>query len=229
MCARTFTGITLALAAWLLALGGAVPAAEAQVKARVGSDGTLTIYNEPPPDRPAPAAEPQRARAAVSRARPVPPAELALLIERYSTRHDLDPRLVRAVIEAESGYNPRARSHKGAMGLMQLMPATARSLAVSDPYDPEQNVRGGTAYLRRLMDRYGQTELALAAYNAGPEAVDRYGGVPPYRETRTYIERVLGLYGHPYRHGSSRPPRRSPKLYWVRGPDQRPLLTTELP
>ena len=113
-------------------------------------------------------------------------------VQQYAVRQALRPDLVRAVIQVESGFNPRARSPKGAMGLMQLMPATAGELGVRDPYDPEQNIRGGTAYLRRLLDRYeGNEELALAAYNAGAEAVDRHGhAVPPFRETRDYVKRV---------------------------------------
>jgi soluble lytic murein transglycosylase-like protein len=119
------------------------------------------------------------------------------LVQEYSTRQAISPDLVRAVIQVESGFNPRARSPKGAMGLMQLMPDTARELGVADPYDPADNIRGGTLYLRRLLDRFdGDEELALAAYNAGPGAVDKYGRqVPPYRETREYVKKVGSATG----------------------------------
>jgi soluble lytic murein transglycosylase-like protein len=114
------------------------------------------------------------------------------LVLEYASRASLRPELVRAVIQVESGYNPLATSPKGAMGLMQLMPQTARELGVRDPYDPEDNIRGGTRYLRLLLDKYSENEeLALAAYNAGAGAVDRYGQrVPPYRETREYVRKV---------------------------------------
>lgn len=106
----------------------------------------------------------------------------------------LSPALVRAVIASESGFDPRAVSSKGARGLMQLMPETARELGVRDVWDPRDNIRGGTTYLSHLVAKYEDLELALAAYNAGPGAVDRYGGVPPFSETREYVSRVLNRY-----------------------------------
>jgi soluble lytic murein transglycosylase-like protein len=113
------------------------------------------------------------------------------LIAEYAEAHDVRPDLVRAVIQAESAFDPLARSSKGAMGLMQLMPATAAELGVTDPYDPAQNIRGGVAYQKSQLVQYSDNEeLALAAYNAGPTAVNRYDGVPPYRETRDYIRRI---------------------------------------
>jgi soluble lytic murein transglycosylase-like protein len=114
------------------------------------------------------------------------------LIVHYAKAQNLRPDLVRAVVQVESGFNPLAVSAKGAMGLMQLMPATASQLGVQSPFDPKENIRGGTTYLRQLLDRFqGNEELALAAYNAGPLAVDRYGNkVPPYRETRDYVRKV---------------------------------------
>lgn len=119
------------------------------------------------------------------------------LIIEHARQQGVRQSLVRAVIQVESAFNPRALSEKGAMGLMQLMPDTARQLGVRNPYNPEENVRAGVTYLRQLLDRYGNNEeLALAAYNAGPGAVDRYGqAVPPYRETKDYVVKVNGLAG----------------------------------
>ena len=113
------------------------------------------------------------------------------LIEEHASDHGVNVELVRAVIQAESAFNPFARSNKGAMGLMQLMPATAVEYGVDNPYDPAQNIRAGVAYLRSLLTRYSDNqELALAAYNAGPAAVEKYGTVPPYRETRNYVTKI---------------------------------------
>ena len=116
------------------------------------------------------------------------------IIDRLSAAHRVDARLVRAMISVESGYQERARSPKGAMGLMQLMPATARRFNVIDPYNPQANIEGGIKYLRVLLDRFPE-RLALAAYNAGEAAVDRFRGIPPYAETRDYVTRVLRLVG----------------------------------
>jgi soluble lytic murein transglycosylase-like protein len=133
------------------------------------------------------------------------------LIAEHASRQGVRKDLVRAVIQVESAFNPRALSNKGAMGLMQLMPATARDLGVANPFDPSENVRGGVTYLRQLLDRYdGDERLALAAYNAGPGAVDRHGQtVPPFRETRDYVKRVNGLAASTAEHA----PR--PRIYRV--------------
>lgn len=116
------------------------------------------------------------------------------LIDSTARANSLRPGLIKAVIAAESGFDPRAVSQRGAQGLMQLMPGTASDLGVSDPLHPIQNVRGGTRYLRQMIDRFGRLEHALAAYNAGPQTVERYRGIPPYAETRDYVKRVLAYY-----------------------------------
>ena len=116
----------------------------------------------------------------------------AELIEKAAEKHDIDPALLTAMAEVESAFDPEAVSHKGAQGLLQLMPATAERFGVRDAFDASQNVDGGARYIRWLLERYeGQTELALAGYNAGEAAVDRYQGIPPYRETQNYVNRVL--------------------------------------
>jgi len=116
-------------------------------------------------------------------------------IDQAAARHHVDPNLVRAVIKVESNFNPYAVSRKGAMGLMQLMPQTARQLNVSNPFDPEENVDAGVRHLKQLMDNYGgDIKLTLAAYNAGQGAVERSAGVPRFRETRNYVKRITQLY-----------------------------------
>ena len=114
------------------------------------------------------------------------------LIQRAAEAHGVDPYLIHALIEAESGYRATAISHRGAMGLMQLMPSLAEEYAVTDPYDPAENIAAGARHLRRLMDRYGVAS-ALAAYNAGEGAVRRFDGIPPYPETQGYVARVMDL------------------------------------
>ena len=117
------------------------------------------------------------------------------LIEAYSEKNGLDSAFVKAVIKQESGFQPKVTSSCGAMGLMQLMPATANSLGVKDAYDPEQNIAGGTKYLKGLLDRFGGDKtLALAAYNAGPNAVAKYNGIPPYKETQNYVKNIMSMY-----------------------------------
>jgi soluble lytic murein transglycosylase-like protein len=117
------------------------------------------------------------------------------IIASMSQAHGLDPVLVDALIRVESNHQPRARSHKGAMGLMQLMPSTARRYNLRNPYDPRANIAVGVKHLKSLIDSFGAVDLALAAYNAGEGAVKKFGGVPPYRETRTYVSRILSLAG----------------------------------
>ena len=117
------------------------------------------------------------------------------LIETYSQKNGLDSAFVKAVIKQESGFQPKVTSHCGAMGLMQLMPATANAMGVKDAYDPEQNIAGGTKYLKGLLDRFGgDKSLALAAYNAGPNAVAKYNGIPPYKETQNYVKNIMSMY-----------------------------------
>jgi len=124
-----------------------------------------------------------------------PPKRFAGIIDSAARQNRLDPALLDSVIRQESGFRADVVSGAGAVGLMQLMPATARELGVSDPFDPAQNVEGGAKYLRSLLDRYdGRLDLALAAYNAGPAAVDHFGGVPPYRETQEYVSSIMAGY-----------------------------------
>lgn len=138
-----------------------------------------------------------RTNSAGAVAQPVNP-ELDQIVQDAAERHDLDPELVKAVISTESGWNSRAISDKGAMGLMQLIPSTAQRFGVGNPFDPAQNIEGGTSYLKTLLDRYnGDLKKSLAAYNAGEHAVDQSGGIPAYPETQRYVQKVTKAYFRP--------------------------------
>jgi len=232
-------GIFLLLALWPMSIF-------AEVKTTVSEDGIPFVYNE---------TSQQRGTRLSSHLRQVSRQDLQDLIVFHADRQRLSQRLVQAVIQVESGYNPNARSHKGAMGRMQLMPATARSLSVGNAFDPNENIRGGTDYLRSMLDRFGDLQLALAAYNAGPGAVERYRGIPPYRETTRYVERVLTLLldeapakhakadsgstqivaspprapRRPRSSGTARSSKPGPKIYVSRGTGNKIVMTTTPP
>ena len=185
---------TVIAAALFLALAGP---AQAQIYTWRDASGTLVLSNVPqggaaPKSYEVPASKGVRATVYVppDRSRQFDP-----IIKRHADQHGIRVALVKAVVQVESAFNPGAVSPKGAMGLMQLMPATAEELGVGNPFNPEENIRGGVRYLRLLLDRYDNNEeLALAAYNAGPGAVDKYGEtIPPYRETRAYVSKITRL------------------------------------
>jgi soluble lytic murein transglycosylase-like protein len=167
----------------LMLRGGGEIVCDGSVVARIAPDEVPY-----PEDTPAPPPTPPPASVASDS------TPFSSIIDRVAAEHGVEPKLARAVIQVESGYQERARSPKGAMGLMQLMPATARRYAVADPYDPVTNIEAGIAHLKSLLDRF-PTALALAAYNAGEAAVVRFHGIPPYPETRDYVSRILELVG----------------------------------
>lgn len=171
--------------------------AVAQIYSWRDADGTLVLSDKPRADGGAQATYAVHGSASMRATTPFSSsgksAPFEASIVEHARRERVAADLVRAVIQVESAFNPVAVSPKGAMGLMQLMPATAVELGVANPFDPDQNIRGGVQYLRRLLDRYnGNVELALAAYNAGMGAVEKYGDVPPYRETKDYVKKVTG-------------------------------------
>jgi soluble lytic murein transglycosylase-like protein len=187
------------VAALCLLVASATPA-HAQIFSWVDADGRLVVSNVAPGTNLGIAAYDVPQADGIRATRYVAPERSRSfdeVISQHAARNGVRKDLVRAVIQVESAFNPRAVSNKGAMGLMQLMPDTARQFGVSNAFDPDENVRGGVAYLRQLLDRYdGDERLALAAYNAGPGAVDRHGQtVPPFRETRDYVSRVNRLAG----------------------------------
>ena len=188
-----WSGLALLLA-FLMVLSGstlmAVPSSRAEIYQYIDANGTISLTNVPSDIRY------RRVDLHPNRLHPtISERELEPMINRVSRQHHLHPALIRAVIKAESDFDPHAVSRAGAIGLMQLMPQTAVRLDVRNLYDPEDNIGGGTKYLRQLLDRFrGNLPLALAAYNAGEHVVDRYRALPPIDETRQYVHKVLRYY-----------------------------------
>lgn len=184
----------MGLASWVMAgmssLAFSVPTTTAEIYQYIGRDGSISLTNVPSDSRY------QKIEVESSRFHTtMSEQELEPVIRRHSSQQQIHPALIRAVIKAESDFDPRAVSRAGAIGLMQLMPQTAIRLDVRDMYNPDDNVGGGAKYLRQLLDRFhGNLPLALAAYNAGENAVDRYQALPPFDETRQYVRKVLRYY-----------------------------------
>ena len=180
----------------VLTIGLASPAA-AQIYSWRDADGKLVLSDQPRVDRGTMTTYAVSGATTVRATKPLIPSlkstRYDASINEHSSRMGVSADLVRAVIQVESAFNPSAVSIKGAMGLMQLMPATARELGVTNPFEPDQNIRGGVTYLKRLLNRYDhKVELALAAYNAGMGNVEKYGDVPPFKETRNYVKKITG-------------------------------------
>lgn len=184
-CQMAMIGAVIVASAWLAPAG-----LQAEIYQYVSPNGTIALTNVP--------SDARYRKIEVESARfhsILSERELEPLIRRHSSQQQLHPALIRAVIKAESNFDPRAVSRAGAIGLMQLMPQTAVRLDVRDMFDPDENVGGGTKYLRQLLDRFhGNLPLALAAYNAGENIVDRYQSLPPIDETRQYVRKVLRYY-----------------------------------
>lgn len=183
-------GLTTTAIVGIGSLAFSVPTTAAEIYQLIGPNGSISLTNVP--------SDPRYRKVEIESSRfhtTMSERELEPVIRRHSSQHQLHPALIRAVIKAESDFDPRAVSRSGAVGLMQLMPQTAVRLDVQDMYDPDDNVGGGTKYLRQLLDRFhGNLPLALAAYNAGENAVDRYQALPPFDETRQYVKKVLRYY-----------------------------------
>jgi soluble lytic murein transglycosylase-like protein len=187
-------GAVLAAGAWFLL----VAPVNAQIAPSVDETGKRVYVNgdSPTTGHGRTISSPSTASSAASS--DAPTDKLDRIVQDAAARHDVDPALVKAVITTESGWNPRAVSNKGAVGLMQLIPGTAQRFGVGNLFDPAQNVEGGTTYLKSLLDRYkGDLTKTLAAYNAGEHAVDLFGGVPAYRETQRYVQKVTDTYFRP--------------------------------
>lgn len=184
----------MVLGSWLVSgLLARGVSAQAPILRYQGSDGRLYFTNLPPPPASTPHVVPWPSLSAPRRAAQAP---VLPLIHRLAQQYSVDPRLVQAIITVESNFDPHAVSRAGAQGLMQLMPDTAARYRVEDPFDPHANIEGGVRYLRDLLRMFpSDLRHVLAAYNAGEGTVQQYGGVPPYPETRRYVERVLALYG----------------------------------
>lgn len=191
-CSAVLTVLMIATA-----LGIAAPrTARAEIFQYRAPDGTIHYSNVPVDGRYRPYTVRSDVGFTALRSTPADdPSRFHRMIDKTALQFRLDPALVRAVVKAESNYDPRAVSTAGALGLMQLMPGTAQDLDVKNPLDPEENVRGGAQYLRYLLDRFnGDTALALAAYHAGERTVDRHNGIPPIEATQAYVKRVLTLH-----------------------------------
>jgi len=235
--------ITAALTA---ALGWAALPAQAQLSYYVDDQGNVVYTNDAPQARKASAekapeskgsigseqnrnaAAPHATTSAPSAVPSLGPDVLHQLVQETAHKHNVDPNLVSAVISTESNWNTSAISRKGAQGLMQLVPETAQHFGVYNPFDPAQNVDAGVRYLSMLLDRYnGDLPKALAAYNAGPSVVDRWGGIPNYRETREYVRKVTDTYFQP---GSNQQPfsrAASKPIYRTTATDGRVVFTNE--
>ena len=200
-CRKPASRNCMQAAVLLVFLGMAAGSARADIYMYVGADGTQHFSNVPTDSRYVLAMRTgshcRHAAPGKSGINQTGRNKLNLQIQRAASQYHVDPALLHAVITTESGYRPRAVSNKGAMGLMQLMPATARRYGARNAFDPDQNILAGTEYLHKLLTRFdGKLRLALAAYNAGTKAVLKYGGVPPFPETEAYVPKVIGWYRH---------------------------------